>query len=673
MMLLATPAATQTPGTGHWTTMSPLPFFPTAMDLLPNGKVLFFGGDPQGQPPGSPATTARAWDPATGQTSVLAPPGYDLFCTGHAFLPDGRLLLTGGHISNFVGLPNASIYNAFANTWTRLPRMNAGRWYPTNTTLANGDVLVLSGQIDTTVGVDGLPQVFSPATNSWRALTGAQLSLDLYPRMHLAPNGRVFNSGPSATTRYLDTSGTGAWSMVGTRPGGVRDYASAVMYDTGKILFVGGGDPPTRTAAVIDLNESSPAWRTVASMATARRHLNATLLPNGKVLVTGGTSGSGFNDMTRPVFAAELWDPATERWTTLASQTVGRFYHSVALLLPDGRVVSAGGNGHPQVEVFSPPYLTGSTRPTITSAPGSVSYGQSFSVQTPNAAAIRQVTWVRLPAVTHAFDQNQRFNHLRFTAASGGLTVTAPGSATIAPPGHYMLFILDGQGVPSVARIVRLGGTGTTTPPPPSSPPPTTGTLTVSITQPTSGATVKGTSWVTLWLGGSTGTSNVYTITVAGHAVASSTTSSRGPVTLGWNSTTVGNGSQTLIASARDSAGHTGSASIPITVSNAGSPPPSPPPGGALEVSITQPSSGAAVRGTVWATVWLGGSTGASNTYTLSVGGRTVATQTTSSTGPVSLAWVTTTADNGARTLIVTARDAGGHTGSGTVPVTVRN
>jgi hypothetical protein len=785
VLLLATPAATQTSGIGHWTSMAPLPFFPTAMDTLPNGTVLFFGGDPQGTPPGSPATTARAWDPATGQTRVLAPPGYDVFCTGHAFLADGRLLLTGGHISNFVGLPNASTYDSFSNMWTRLPNMNAGRWYPTNTTLASGDVLVASGQIDTTLGVDGLPQVFSPATNSWRALTSAQLALDLYPRMHLAPNGRVFNSGPSGTTRYLDTAGTGSWSVVGSRPSGIRDYASSVMYDAGRVVFIGGGDPPTNAAAVIDLAETSPTWRTVAPMATARRHHNATLLPDGTVLVTGGTSGSGFNDRTRPVFAAELWDPRTERWTTLASQTVGRFYHSVALLLPDGRVMSAGGNGHPEVEVFSPPYLSASARPTITGAPSSVSYGQQFTVQTPNATAIRQVNWIRLPAVTHAFDQNQRFVRLTFTQASGGLTVTAPSSTTLAPPGHYMLFVLDGQGVPSVARIMRLGGTGTPAPPPapppapgggtllvhitapaagatlsgfawvtawlegatgssntvsgtlggqtagtttsssagpitfpidtrvvadgsrtlvvsardagghtgsfsitvtthngvtsppgapPPAPPPSTGTLTVSITQPASGATVMGTSWVTLWLGGSSGTSNTYTVSVAGGAVATSTTSSQGPVTLGWDSATVGNGPQTLTASARDAAGHTGSTSIPITVGNAGSPSPSPPPaGGVLQVSIMQPPSGAAVYGTVWTIVWLGGSSGTSNTYTLSVGGRTVATQTTSSTGPVSLPWVTTVADNGARTLTVTARDAGGHSGTSSVPVTVGN
>ena len=188
--------------------------------------------------------------------------------------------------------------------------------------------------------------------------------------MLLAPNGRVFDAGPSATTRYLNTSGTGAWSDVATRVGGVRDYGSAVMYAPGKVLVMGGDSPPKNTAEVIDLNAASPSWRAVDSMQFGRRHHNATLLPDGKVLVTGGTAAPGFNDPSGHVDAAELWDPATEDWTTLASSSgIPRVYHSAALLLPDGRVLSTGGNGFPQTEIYSPPYLFKGPRPTITSAP----------------------------------------------------------------------------------------------------------------------------------------------------------------------------------------------------------------------------------------------------------------------------------------------------------------
>ena len=161
---------------------------------------------------GAVIENAQLWDPAAPNQPVTPlPPAYDLFCSGHTFLADGRLFVAGGHIQNSVGSPKASIYNPFTNTWAATPDMNAGRWYPTVTTLANGDALVVSGSMDTTVGVNPLPQVYQAASNTWRSLTSAQLSMDLYPRMFLAPDGRVFNAAPSQTTRYLDTSGTGAW------------------------------------------------------------------------------------------------------------------------------------------------------------------------------------------------------------------------------------------------------------------------------------------------------------------------------------------------------------------------------------------------------------------------------------------------------------------------------
>ena len=188
----------------------------------------------------------------------------------------------------------------------------------------------------------------------------------------------------------------------------------------------------------------------------ARRHLNATLLPDGKILVSGGTSGAGFNNPSTPVMAAEMWNPVTETWTTMASGTIPRLYHSGALLLPDGRVFATGGDGYNQAEVYSPPYLFRGARPAIAAAPASVAYGQTFFVETPNAASITQVTWVGLSSVTHAFNMNQRINVLSFSQAAGGLNVVAPSSPTLAPIGHYMLFILNSDGVPSVAKIIRL-------------------------------------------------------------------------------------------------------------------------------------------------------------------------------------------------------------------------
>jgi hypothetical protein len=451
------PAGAQAPGpdvVGQWSGVTSWPIVAVHMQMLPTGKVMFY---PYGDGP-------RLWDPANpGTLGSTALCGYNIFCTGHSLLADGRLLVTGGHIENGVGLKFASVYDPFKNTWARQPDMNAGRWYPTNTTLANGDVLCVSGNIDNTVGSNPLPQVWQAASGTWRDLTSAQLGLPLYPAMHLAPNGKVVMVGPNQTTRFLDTGGTGAWTVGPNRTFGSRSYGSSAMYDKGKIVIAGGGDPPTATAEVIDLNAATPAWRAVASMSIARRQTNLTILADGKVLMTGGSSAAGFNNSAGAVLYAELWDPATEKWTTMAGYQRYRGYHSTAVLLPDGRLLSAGGDNEPNMEIFSPPYLFKGARPTISSAPAGVAYGQTFFVGSPDATSVSKVSWIRLSAVTHATNMDQRYCALTFTQATGGLNVTAPANANLSPPGYYMLFLCNSNGVPSVARIVRISGTA---PPP---------------------------------------------------------------------------------------------------------------------------------------------------------------------------------------------------------------
>jgi hypothetical protein len=214
---------------------------------------------------------------------------------------------------------------------------------------------------------------------------------------------------------------------------------------------------------VIDLTIAVPVWRYTESMTHARRQFNATLLPDGSVLATGGTSAAGFSDPAGAVRAAEVWNPATEVWSPLASNRVTRVYHSTTLLLPDGRVLHSGSGDGPALprelnaEIFSPPYLFHGSRPSIDGAPEAVAYSQQFFVTTPDAPRVVRATLLRLGSVTHGFDQNQRFLELPLRRAGGSLMVTAPESGTLAPPGHYMLFILNGNGVPSKARIIRIG------------------------------------------------------------------------------------------------------------------------------------------------------------------------------------------------------------------------
>jgi galactose oxidase len=463
LLLLWTPQAAQAADPaveGQYAATKPAPFRAMHAHMLPTGKVMFWDAYDQ-------ADHAQLWDPSSESFTPAAQAGYNIFCSGFSFLPNGHLLVTGGHIADFVGLANAATYNPFTNTWTPLPDMRDGRWYPTNTPLPNGDALVVSGQIDNTQGMNPWPQVWQPQTGTWRDLTSAPLGLPFYPYMYVAPNGKVFLAGPGQTTRYLDTASTGAWSVVANNTFGDRTWGSSAMYGPGQVMIAGGtkcaaydsgcDSTPTNTVELIDLNSGAPAWRPAASMTYPRKQHNMTLLPDGQVLVTGGSNGAEPPpEVPSPVLAAEMWDPATGTWTPLARLSVARAYHAVALLLPDGRVFSAGGNFDGSYEVFSPPYLFKGTRPTITSAPTAVGYGQTFVVATPEAASITKVTLLALGTVTHAFNQGQRLTFLTFTPGSGGLNVTMPASAALAPPGYYMLFIVNGNGVPSVATFVQV-------------------------------------------------------------------------------------------------------------------------------------------------------------------------------------------------------------------------
>jgi galactose oxidase len=480
---------------GKWSEVISLPNVPIHAHLLPTGKVLFWGR--RKEPKSNVFATLNEhecfpflWDPAKPHTSTPTKSrpklanGSDvnLFCSGHTFLPDGRLLVIGGHLFDSQGANQACLYDAASDTWTATQTMNNGRWYPTAVTLPDGGVLASSGSFASgplqppknQSQTNTIQQVWNNGT--WRSIVDF-IGLPLFPRMHVAPDGRVFMCGGNAESFFLDVSGGGTWVPGPTRAAGNRDYAPSVMYDVGKVIFLGGGldgdtDAPTNIVEVIDLNSANPEWRQSSPMHFARRQHNATLLPDGTVLVTGGTQGIGFNnlDARKPVRAAEIWNPATGKWTVMAAEDNDRCYHSTAVLLPDGRVLSGGGgeyapnlnkvnpavDTHPDLQLFSPPYLFKGARPVIGQAPTDVTYGQTFDVKTLQAADIGSVSWVRLGSVTHSFDQNQRINFLAFKASAGVLSVTAPPNANVCPPGHYMLFILNKQQVPSVAAIIRI-------------------------------------------------------------------------------------------------------------------------------------------------------------------------------------------------------------------------
>ena len=484
----AGPASATPDQVGRWGPVVNWPVVPVFVALLPNGNVLAYDsvGDHAVETyPNQTFTRATVWNPTTGsQTNVRVNTGYNIFCSGLAHLVDGTVFVAGGNLDQQDdGIVQTHLFDPATNTWSLGPNMAAGRWYPTVTPMPDGEMLITSGG-------PPIPEVRT-TDGSLRSLSSASLNLPLYPWMDVAPNGQAFVSGPAATMRDLNTAGEGHWTSLGNRDGIDRSYGSHAMYDVGKILVAGGG-PSTRSARVIDVNGPSPVVSPTSQMAFGRRQFNLTVLADGSVLATGGnSSGAPLVDMNAGVYPAELWNPATGNWRTLASMAVTRQYHSTALLLPDGRVLSAGGGvcgtcdqvGYlaKNAEIFTPPYLfkqDGSgqlaARPTISSAPSAAGYASQIQIGTPNASSIQKVALVRLGSVTHDDNMEQRYVPLKFTPGTGMVRASIPASGDVAPPGYYMLFIINSAGVPSVAKMVQLDPT--VAPPPPPSPPTLTGT-----------------------------------------------------------------------------------------------------------------------------------------------------------------------------------------------------
>jgi hypothetical protein len=450
--------------TGAWT--SPVASGGTVMQhavLIPGTSSVLFYEDGAG---------AKILDTNTGAITP-EPAGSNLFCAGQTVLADGRVLVLGGDAAGDpqYGSVATNVYDPSNGTFNPAASMNSIRWYPTATRLPDGQVLATDG---TNSGVvQATPEIYNPANNTWTLMSqSANLFIAYYPFLFVLPDGRIVQVGAFDLNGYpiqvLNMS-TQTWSTVDARaiPAG-----SATMYRPGRILRAGtpGGpgtaDQKSSTAAyTLDMTSASPSLVQTNSMAFPRAYLNLTTLPDGNVLATGGKSDHDLTNANGAAYPAEEWSPATGRWTTLASNQVPRFYHSVAVTLPDGRVLVGGGWGgvggdgvrQRTYEIFSPPYLFKGARPAITSAPGFAGYNSQFNVASPDASGISSVVLTAPAAVTHNFDQNNRYVPLSFSHnGNGSLQVTAPPNANYAPPGQYLLWIVDGNGVPSVARWITI-------------------------------------------------------------------------------------------------------------------------------------------------------------------------------------------------------------------------
>ncbi|MBA3913528.1 MAG: DUF1929 domain-containing protein [Acidobacteriales bacterium] len=440
------------------------------MALLRTGKVLIFGTPTYGQI--GCCTIAKVIDPVAGTVKdVTLPYDVDIICAGQTVMPDGRVIVAGGEaVILGHGITSTNIFDPISETWSKTGDMTYARWYPTTMQLGDGTTLVVSGLDENHVSLQREMEVYSPTTGTWTTLPASANLPDTkpgytYQHMILLPSGKIMEAGPWRTTNLYDPT-TQSWTQIGNMNFGDRYHGSAVLLPNSQKVFTAGGTPvnvegsstATATTEVIDLAAASPKWQYgIHSMNMARYNESLVYLADGTLLAVGG--GQGPSKYENPVYQAEIYDPVAQSWTLMAAQQANRTYHSVAALLPDGRVISTGSTSGTTnartFEIFSPPYLFKGPQPTYTGSPSLVHYGQSFTIQT-TATNITKVAFIKASANTHANDMDQRYVVLNFKKGTGSLTVTAPPKANYAPPGYYMLSIVDSNGVPSKMQFVQL-------------------------------------------------------------------------------------------------------------------------------------------------------------------------------------------------------------------------
>lgn len=467
---------------GQWSSVIDTEVVPIFQAVLPNGKVLMWDsvGDAAAEDyPDHTFTRAMVWNPADDSYKRVDVQGYNIFCAGFAHLQNGNILVAGGNKNAALeGIVQTHIFNWQTETWSLGKNMAAGRWYPSLATMANGELSIIGGG-------PARAEVYQTngAIRPLPGFTNAMYGGRIYPFMGSRPDTLLQLYGPYNTMYSINSAGGGVVTGAAGRDSRYRYYGSFATYGVGKTLVIGGGslneegttNSPTRSTVILDTNTGLVPTVTNTNWLPVRRiQHNATVIADGTVLVTGGlTSNTRSPGSPNAVKSAIVWDPANPVWKELASANRVREYHSAATLLPDGRVLTGGGgvcggcmaNGYLEknIEYFSPPYLykkDGSgalaSRPAISSAPTTININSAFTVASDQAATIAKIGIVGLSDTTHSVNQGQRYVPLRFNVSGTTLTVTGPPTGGVAPPGYYMLFIVDSDGVPSIAEMVQV-------------------------------------------------------------------------------------------------------------------------------------------------------------------------------------------------------------------------
>ena len=477
---------------GTWSTPFVIPVVGVTAVVLNTGKVLFWSYDPATwqDPSNSNIGVAYVFDPATRTGHSITPPE-NIWCGGQTVLADGRIFLAGGNLSypnpavtdgtgGWKGSSSTYTFNPLTELFTRQPDMVHGRWYPTTTKLADNRVVIDSGFDETgTEVLNKSIEIFTPsaAMDGIGTITavGTHNVSGLYPLQFLLPSAQMLEAGPDLTSSNLFNPQTTNWSPLGPMRGSHYDYANGIIYTDASVspsrqlVMVAGGDNGTTAVSgneSLDGTNPGAGWRAYPQWLQPRHNSNTVILPDGTLLTVGGNSAATTYD--QPLLEAELYSkPATDstgNWQQVAAPAIQAAYHSSAILLPDATVLlsqddmdpSAVAAAQHKAQVYSPPYLFKGARPQIVSGPvnDKIQYGQAFSITADRGVA--SAVLVAPAATTHGNDMNQRVMKLAVTARNNTLSVTAPASPAILPPGPYMLFILDKFGIPSVARFVQV-------------------------------------------------------------------------------------------------------------------------------------------------------------------------------------------------------------------------
>ncbi|MEM9101645.1 MAG: galactose oxidase-like domain-containing protein [Pseudomonadota bacterium] len=466
--------------------------------LLPNGELLAVGYADNNAQTG----VARVYNMQQGARVTNNLNEKNLFCSGHALMPNGNVLFAGGHSGPVSQLKYANIYNTASNTWQDVDELNFGRWYPTVTTLADGRMMIISGS--EFVGKGGNmnntmqfynPQTFSlsnaynlpkPFTQSYN-YSDTQ-SIAMYPFVYQLPDGTVAVHSGDTTRFYNPNNNTWLSKQYTNQVKISRNYPVQVPsvllplspsnnYQPKIMVFGAAGNnwedgispstPAKTVVELLDLGKQSPAWQQVAPLKSPRILGKAVLLPTGEVMVVGGSSAGYADSVKNPLDSVEVYNADNNTWKTWNPITVPRLYHSTATLMPDGSVVLMGTDklfnlepfkaAQHRVEVYQPPYFFNGERPAIQSIANDLDYQNSVSIQMAKNVTIKKVVMIQTGSSTHAYDMSQRLVELNFSQNGATVFATTPPNGNVAPPGHYMVFLVDTNNRPSEAKIIRLG------------------------------------------------------------------------------------------------------------------------------------------------------------------------------------------------------------------------